>query len=621
MKKIVVTKDQIVDLYITQNLTKKVVADKLNMSTTTLNKFMKDFNIIKDEDLIHIEKTSHRKQVDIQEICRLYIDEKMSIKKIAERFVIGGRRVEEILTNNGVTLRPKRGDRIQKEDLYNYYIVENHSLEESYKYFDVSKSSLQLYIKKYNLHKPEELRLGKIEKTMLERYGVEHALQSNEFIEKYKKSMLEKPEEELREMKDKRKKTCLEKYGCVNPMQNKDVQEKSKQTCLEKYGVDHHLKSPEFRKKIEGIVMDKYGVTNVLYLPEVQAKKQKTIKEKYGVDNYGELDLSQEVRDLLNSKDKLVEFIEKSDNKSSAYLAKKIGCSFSTFNNRINQYDIRYLIDQTSSVYEAELSDFLDAIGVKHYKSRDVIPPLEIDFYCPDYKIGIEFNGDYYHCSICKNKSYHFNKSKDCQKKGIKLIHIWEHEWVDENKRDILKSMLKILFGKVENKIYARNCEVREITNDEARDFNEKNHLQGHRWAQLTYGLFYNDKLVQLMSFSKTKYNKNLKGENSWEIIRGCPGSNNIVVGGVSKLFNHFIKEKSPDEIFSYCDFNKFDGKGYEAIGMKFVGYTGPDMKWLLDDRTVVNRDPTHHAELKEKAIAKIWGCGSKKYLWTNPNK
>lgn len=90
-------------------------------------------------------------------------------------------------------------------------------------------------------------------------------------------------------------------------------------------------------------------------------------------------------------------------------------------------------------------------------------------------------------------------------------------------------------------------------------------------------------------------------------------------MGGVSKLFKHFIKEQNPSSVFSYCDFNKFDGKGYEAIGMKFIGYTGPDKKWVIDKK-VVNRNPYHYHELKEQADAIIWGAGSKKYLWENPN-
>ena len=111
------------------------------------------------------------------------------------------------------------------------------------------------------------------------------------------------------------------------------------------------------------------------------------------------------------------------------------------------------------------------------------------------------------------------------------------------------------------------------------------------------------------MSFSKHK-------KYQWEIIRGCPGSNNIVVGGVSKLFTHFVRENNPEQVFSYCDFNKFDGKGYEALGMEFIGYTGPDMKWLMKDGAVVGRNPVKHKEYSENAKAKIWGSGSKKYLW-----
>lgn len=175
--------------------------------------------------------------------------------------------------------------------------------------------------------------------------------------------------------------------------------------------------------------------------------------------------------------------------------------------------------------------------------------------------------------------------------------------------------MLDVALGRVKSKIYARQCEIKEISNKEAKVLNDKIHLQGHRNAQVTYGLYYKNELVQIMSFSKTKYNRNLKTANSWEIIRGCPGSNNLVVGGVSKLISHFIADYAPDEIFSYCDFNKFNGKSYEAVGMKFIGYTGPDMKWVLSNGMVVNRQPSKHSELKKQAVAQIFGAGSKKYL------
>lgn len=168
--------------------------------------------------------------------------------------------------------------------------------------------------------------------------------------------------------------------------------------------------------------------------------------------------------------------------------------------------------------------------------------------------------------------------------------------------------MLRISLGKTKTRIYARNCEIKQISNKEAKPFNDKNHLQGHRNAKVTYGLFYKNTLVQLMSFSHNR-------KYEWEIIRGCPASNNIVVGGVSKLFNHFIKDYNPKEIFSYCDFNKFDGKGYEAIGMKFIGYTGPDKFYSIKGLKVM-RNPHKKEELERISDFIIYGAGSKKYLW-----
>lgn len=49
---------------------------------------------------------------------------------------------------------------------------------------------------------------------------------------------------------------------------------------------------------------------------------------------------------------------------------------------------------------------------------------------------------------------------------------------------------------------------------------------------------------------------------------------------------------------------------------MKFIGYTGPDLRWIING-DVKHRSPSHHKEYKENAEAVIWGAGSKKYLWT----
>lgn len=632
------TKEQIEELYIKQNLSKKETAKALCVSEATLTNYFRKFGISKSYDDIvrcrektsmdkygvsnpmqrtDVDHSSDRKiELDKDILYDMYVVKNMSTPDISKILGVSASVIQRRMKEYGVKRERVSGELILEEELKEYYINQNHTIVECSQHFNMSTGGIKWYINKYNMHKDEGSRLERIESTMQERYGVSHALQNNDFLAKRMNTYWNRTEEQNKASMELRKKTNLDKYGVEHVTQSDFVKQKTIETNQRKFGVSYPTQNKEFRKKIEENMLSKYGAKNPSQVVEFQKKREDTINKKYGVTNFGETALPLEVREILNSKKKLVEFINSCKSKTTFDIAKEIGCSFTTLNIRINRYKIRNLIDQCSSHYETEIASFLDSLNIKHYKSKDVIKPLEIDFYCPDYKIGIEFDGDYWHSSLHKEKKYHYNKSIAASKKGIRIIHIWEHEWNDSRKRPIIESMLKIAFGKIGNKIYARNCEVREITDEDAKSFNNANHLQGHRRAQITYGLFYNDELVQLMSFSQTKYNRNLKNNGSWEIIRGCPGSNNIVVGGVSKLFKYFLQEKNPNEVFSYCDFNKFDGRGYEALGMKFDGYTGPDLKWLMDDGKVVPRNPARHKELQRKSVARIWGCGSKKYLW-----
>lgn len=381
-----------------------------------------------------------------------------------------------------------------------------------------------------------------------------------------------------------------------NIQQNKLLQ--TQQTNLNKYGSIHYRKSKTFLQQLKQKHIDTFG---------------------YGLD--GNLvtllnsDCSETFKEFIINKDKAEQFFKDNDHKyTKTELCNLFNCSETTLNNFIYKYRFNNYIKHSQSHYETEIINLFPQVRfIQHY--RDKLDGKEIDLYAPDYNVGIEFNGTYWHSSINVSNNYHQQKSLLAERDGIRLIHIYEYEWNSPIKEKIIQ-LLNICFNVNVNRIYARNCVIKQITNSEAKLLNDKIHLQGHRNAQVTYGLFYKDELVQLMSFSKTKYNKNLKTNNSWEIIRGCPGSNNIVVGGVSKLFKHFINDYNPDEIFSYCDFNKFNGKSYVELGMEYIGLTSPDMKWILKDETVVNRNPSRHKEYQEISIAQIFGAGSKKYIW-----
>jgi hypothetical protein len=103
----------------------------------------------------------------------------------------------------------------------------------------------------------------------------------NTCISKYGVSSFTKTKEFL----DKTKNTNLEKYGVENVFQSKEIRDKSTQTNLEKYGAEHHMKSREFIKEFKQMNMDKFGVDNVSKLDSVKEKKKSTFQKNYGLDH------------------------------------------------------------------------------------------------------------------------------------------------------------------------------------------------------------------------------------------------------------------------------------------------------------------------------------------------
>ena len=97
---------------------------------------------------------------------------------------------------------------------------------------------------------------------------------------------------------------------------------------------------------------------------------------------------------------------------------------------------------------EKEIRAFIEDLGFKTDKyiigDGKTTQRFEIDIYIPEKKIGIEFNGGYFH-SINGKKigyithNYHYHKSRIALQNGIELVHIWEDQWA--NQQDIIKDI------------------------------------------------------------------------------------------------------------------------------------------------------------------------------------
>lgn len=326
-----------------------------------------------------------------------------------------------------------------------------------------------------------------------------------------------------------------------------------------------------------------------------------------------------EIDKLNSSKQRIKEYLDIVGKASLHDIASTLNLGYCNVTHLVKQIgaENRIIYTPSGSSYESEVETFLQELDVnyQHQNRRVLENGLELDFYLPDYAIGIEINGAYWHSSLFKNKTYHLDKSKQAAEQGIRLIHIWDYEWDNLDTRQKIKDLIKVAVGN-SKKIYARNCVVKEIDKAETKAFVNKYHLQNNRTAKINLGLYYQDELVQVMTFTNTKYNKNLLNACDWEIIRECSKNDTIVIGGKNKLFSYFVKQYNPIKVFSYCDFNKFTGVSYLNLGMSFIGYSGPDMKWLMPNGKVENRTPQKNKELKEQAQAKLFGCGSLKFIY-----
>lgn len=196
--------------------------------------------------------------------------------------------------------------------------------------------------------------------------------------------------------------------------------------------------------------------------------------------------------------------------------------------------------------------------------SRSIINPYEIDIYIPSLKIAFEFNGLFYHNDDNVPINYHIMKTRLCEKQGIKLIHIWEDEWIE--KQEIIKSRIKNLLLKNDKTIFARQCIIKEVSKTDERLFLESNHLQGYIVSKYCYGLYIKDtnELVSLISFGKSRYDKTYE----YELYRFVNKQGITVIGGASKLFNHFVKQFEHVSIITYADrcWSSINSNVYQSI-------------------------------------------------------
>ena len=476
---------------------------------------------------------------------------------------------------------------------------------------------------------------NKREMTNIDRFGYPSASQS----EKIKTKIIDTTTNRYGGMgnasetiKTKQQSTMIDMYGSAHSLQNDELKNKSINTHINKYGGIGYG-SMMIAEKIINTNINRYGVDIATKTESCKDKFKKTCLNRYGVEyptqnNEIQNKIKNSKREqLINKYDNIISIDSYNDD-----IIYTIKCPHPNCNKCVDKYykisSNHYwdrLNDNTepctnllpvqksnskNTSLEMFIKNILDEYNITYIENdRSILQGKEIDIYIPFKKIGIECNGIYWHS--LKPHKYHINKWLDCKKQGIQLLTIWQ-DWIINNP-NIIRSIILSKLNIYKERIYARKCAVKEIGGDECNEFLNMNHIQGAGKSKIKLGLYYQDRLVSVMTFNnKMKCSGDNKRDDSYyELTRFCNVLNTQVMGGAGKLLKYFINHYNPSQIASFASNDISNGHLYESLGFS-SDYKINNSYWYID--RLYKR--YHRSTFTKAAIIKR-GWAKKDEKWT----
>ena len=373
-----------------------------------------------------------------------------------------------------------------------------------------------------------------------------------------------------------------------------DILTKRKQQNLVKYGKEYYFETDEFRISSIRTNLTKYNAVNPMQNKNVKAKSALTRQRSF-------------LNKLLIECNVCIEEDYKGCVNYYKYKWKCLTCSSIFYDDISNGTKPRCSVcwPRQGTNIEETIIKFLNENNITYVlRDRQIIKPLEIDIYLPDFKVGIETNGliwhTFYHGG--KSRSYHLNKLNKCAERGVRLINLYEDDIQNKHKLRIIKDRLLVMLCKPSQRIFSRKCIFTEISKQEAQSFCDANHLNGYSLSSHHYGLKYNGELVFVATLLRRKargFIKNANTTQGYELVRLCSLNNILIVGGISKIIKNACNQLKED-IFSFCDTDWGFTTAYTAAGFKSLSHTGPGFYYVFNNKRYSR---FHFAKFKLKKL------------------
>lgn len=295
--------------------------------------------------------------------------------------------------------------------------------------------------------------IEKRKRTNQKRYGGNAPACDSLIREKMKKSVEERYESlASKDITNKKRQTCLVKYGVENPSQINEIKEKKMQTSLRNYGTKHPHQSERIKERYRKTCIERYGVDNPHKNINVLKKAQNTCIERYGVSNYSRQHNPSAFAKIGDYSWLYNEYVN--NLKTSRQIAKQLDIDKKTVCTYLLKYDIpMYRIVNFSKKAISWLEYIMERenVFIKHAGNGGeyLIPGTKYyaDGYCEETNTIYEFHGDLWHGNpkLFENNEYchpfdpfitagelyeKTNKREEMiHDLGYNLVVIWENEW------------------------------------------------------------------------------------------------------------------------------------------------------------------------------------------------
>lgn len=498
------------------------------------------------------------------------------------------------------------------------YGVEHHTQSQQYR---EQLSSIQEKTKQTNLEKygveyssqAESVREKRLT-TIQEKYGVDNVGQVEAFKAKKIQTSLEKYGVEnpssSEEIKLKKRRICQERYGEDTYMDTTEFREKAAQTNLERYGARSFSQTEEFKVKFRETSLEKYGVESAMHTPEARAKAINTNIKKYGVESFSQTDL----------------FNQKMVDASLAKYGVPHHSYLPEHRNKLKKWCEENPDKVFTSQAESEILEWVRTFypSARKYRKQG----NELDIFIPELKLGIEYNGLYWHSARFRNNRYHLEKTQYFAKLGIQVIHIFEHEWRD--RQQALKGFLRSALKKNDLKIGARACQFIWSASlkckRRVKDFLDTYHIQGAVKCKYVIQIIYKGELIGAATFGRHHRNS-----ADWVLSRFCVKQDVTIQGGLAKI-SQVASLNLQTDLLSWADYRLSNGNGYKQAGWVQEQLLPPDYFYYKHHQAITKQsriksvvktppDMTEYEHAKLDGLERVWDCGKIRFRYKFESK